>query len=345
MTTSIPHEQRTAQEPRQNMLHKVRLSSITQANPTVRLLRLAVGPVPAGGHEGGEQQKNECEPNPTQSRLFHFLPGQWLDVYVPSVPQAGGFTITSTPSDALPSGSDGNTTIEGPTREPYIELAVQESPSNPPAAWLWRPQDEILGQELGVRVGGSFIWPPPDIPLEDIGRAVFVAGGVGINPLISMISHIFKNPSKLPHLPTIHLLYSTRFPTASGDGDDILKHLDQTPFFPRLRNILDSQQQQNQHQGRDQILHLHLHLYITNLHDMPQNPPSDFSLHNRRITTPDLLEVIDGKRDAVRSSNGGRIVCYICGPPDMTDEFVAGVEEVLGAGVGREKSVFCEKWW
>lgn len=38
----IPHELRTAAEPRQNKLHTVRLSHIEQINPTVRLLRLTL---------------------------------------------------------------------------------------------------------------------------------------------------------------------------------------------------------------------------------------------------------------------------------------------------------------
>lgn len=61
-----------------------------------------------------------------------------------------------------------------------MELAVQKSPSNPPAAWLWRPREEILGKELSVRVGGSFVWPPSGIDIEEIRNVVFVAGGVGI---------------------------------------------------------------------------------------------------------------------------------------------------------------------
>lgn len=31
-----------------------------------------------------------------------------------------------------------------------------------------------------IRVGGSFIWPPPGINVTSIERLVFVAGGVGI---------------------------------------------------------------------------------------------------------------------------------------------------------------------
>lgn len=99
-----------------------------------------------------------------------FLPGQWLDVFVPGLERAGGFTITSTPAAASPGARNG----------PSLELAVQRSATNPPAEWLWRPEKEILGQSLFVRVGGSFVWPPPSAKNRPVRRLVLVAGGVGI---------------------------------------------------------------------------------------------------------------------------------------------------------------------
>lgn len=39
---SIPHETRTAAEPRQNKLYTVRLARVEQVNPSVRLLRFAL---------------------------------------------------------------------------------------------------------------------------------------------------------------------------------------------------------------------------------------------------------------------------------------------------------------
>lgn len=108
--------------------------------------------------------------------VVKFLPGQWLDVHVPRIPKAGGFTITSTPREAVPQLSYAGTA----GRRPFLELAIQHSPSNPPAAWLWRPEDEILNSVLQVRVGGSFVWPPPGVDLKTIKRVVLVAGGVGI---------------------------------------------------------------------------------------------------------------------------------------------------------------------
>jgi NAD(P)H-flavin reductase len=52
---------------------------------------------------------------------------------------------------------------------------------------------------------------------------------------------------------------------------------------------------------------------------------------NRRIEKQDLV-------DSVGDSEG--TVCFVCGPPGMTDEFVGIFEGLVGA-----ERVFCEKWW
>ena len=124
-----------------------------------------------------------------------FSPGQWLDTFIPDIPKAGGFTITSTPSEAKPTNNS----------PAYLELAVQKS-SNPPAQWLWRPQDEILGQKLAVRVGGSFTWPPTHLNFPEIDRLVLIAGGVGIKyvrvrVLLNATSLICMKPIDLDLLP------------------------------------------------------------------------------------------------------------------------------------------------
>lgn len=102
--------------------------------------------------------------------VIQFLPGQWLDVFVPGISKPGGFTITSPPSKARiaaagaagGSGDDAMDPASSPP-PPYLELAVQKSPENVVAQWLWQPADAILSSELHVRVGGSFVWPPPGV--------------------------------------------------------------------------------------------------------------------------------------------------------------------------------------
>lgn len=89
---------------------------------------------------------------------------------MPGISKPGGFTITSAPSKAQQgpappaSAVPADGTAPAPSApEPYLELAVQKSPDNPPAQYLWRPASEILNSELRIRVGGSFVWPPPGV--------------------------------------------------------------------------------------------------------------------------------------------------------------------------------------
>lgn len=91
-------------------------------------------------------------------------------MFIPGLNKAGGFTITSTPQDADFESS----------KSSHIELAIQKSLKSPPAAWLWRPTNEIIGKILQVRVGGSFVWPHPGVDTKQVKRLVLVAGGVGI---------------------------------------------------------------------------------------------------------------------------------------------------------------------
>ena len=117
-----------------------------------------------------------------------FLPGQWLDVHVPSVPQTGGFTITSTPRAASqhpyggPPHNPDHFYEDGilETKQPTIRLAIGKAPGNPPAAWLWRDVSEIQCRTIQVRVGGRFVWPPVSHEFLAWERVVMVAGGVGI---------------------------------------------------------------------------------------------------------------------------------------------------------------------
>lgn len=89
---------------------------------------------------------------------------------MPGIDRPGGFTITSCPSKAQGPATaarackDGTTTCgDDDPQAPYLELAVKASPDNAIAQWLWKPADEILSRVLQVRVGGSFVWPPPGV--------------------------------------------------------------------------------------------------------------------------------------------------------------------------------------
>ena len=61
----------------------------------------------------------------------------------------------------------------------------------------------------------------------------------------------------------------------------------------------------------------------------------------RRVANADIVQAIDGYQQSSQDRRS-RTLCYVCGPPRMTDEFV----DLLGQQPGMAKErVLCEKWW
>lgn len=299
------HLERTAKEPRDEALHAVLIKNINQINDSIRVFRLAI---------------------PDQ-KTIQFSAGQWLDVYVPTVPKAGGFTITSAPLAAVAQErpSDGQV----PPQQAYLELAIQKSPNNPPAAWLWKPLSEIMNAEVKVRVGGSFVWPPAGINLSSLRKVVLVAGGVGINPLISILTAIAddRKCGKLSENCEVAMLYSMKDP---GPPRDVNKML----FLERITWLF----------AKGDVLGT-FRLFLTGPHNTQESDIGDDMVNcygfgvkfaSRRISLADIASAIgDDKSSAV---------VYVCGVPAMTDEMVEKLVSDDGLGMARNRVLF-EKWW
>ncbi|KAF2741514.1 hypothetical protein EJ04DRAFT_530519 [Polyplosphaeria fusca] len=303
---NLSHEERTANEPRAHGLHPVTIDRVSQVNSQIRTYRLI-----------------------TEESGINFLAGQWLDVHVPGIQKAGGFTITSPPRHASPIAAR----VERPlSARPFLELAVQRSPENPPAAWLWQPIDDVVGKQLHVRVGGTFVWPPPGINKDAINRVVFIAGGVGINPLISIVDHILGQAE--PEYLDVRFLYATKAPRPNAEPSEILS-------LPRLIELFwtpDPAADENRNR---------LDVFFTSTIDKSCIASDDTLINSlnegsavqasaRRIDRSILIEAIGTRSERERS------VFYVCGPPDMTDsivDFVCSQDNVTS------KHVLCEKWW
>lgn len=233
----------------------------------------------------------------------------------------------------------------------YIELAVKRSLDNPAAAWLWQDKQRILGQTLRVRIGGSFVFPPPKAPSAFVkdrsARVVFVAGGVGINPLISMatyLSEVNKARSNAGEPDNagceVIFLYSVRVDgTASPEddsGDDGSNdEIAQIPFLPRLAALYGSK-----------AIRGHLSVFLTSSNrscDVLSCNGEDVPCIRRRITTTDLDAAVLGSSvgDSRKLAN---TYVYICGVPTMTDQFTQHLTSKEGLGLAAD-TVWCEKWW
>lgn len=151
-----------------------------------------------------------------------------------------------------------------------------------------------------------------------------------------MLSHLNNNEPHTPNPTTIHILYSSRLPHVqeAASADAIL---DQILFLPRLRQIVRSQESSHR-------LRISLDLFLTDLSSSPDllssGSPSELKIHRERISDRDLRSAALGT-DGELDSRG--TVCYVCGPPDMTDSIVEKLVEILGDG--GEQRVFFEKWW
>ncbi|KAK7514771.1 hypothetical protein IWZ03DRAFT_395174 [Phyllosticta citriasiana] len=322
----LSHEERTSAEPRQQGIHFVNIAKIEEVNSDIRLLKLSV-----------QDRENGLK----------FLPGQWLDVYIPGIPKAGGFTITSTPSLAQPPASAVASCRSPPIRHdevvcplppdvspPLIELAVQRS-SNPPAQWIWRACETDRTQ-LGVRVGGSFVWPPPPPPTTPTPapkKVLFVAGGVGINPLISILTHLHQT-NALSHL-RVRFVYATKAPPAGAVLflDRLLRIAAHAPNSFELKLCVTGQAEHVERVAAQ----------------VQQAGLSNVEVLRRRVGSGDVLTFVGAQDETETDGVGAEVleercgtVAYVCGPQRMTDEFVGllgGVE-----GLGKER-VLCEKWW
>ena len=282
-----------------------------------------------------------------------FLPGQWVDAFCPGIAKAGGFTITSSPSKAT-----GNSTADR-----YIELAIKKSPENPAAAWLWQDSDVLLGQTLRIRVGGSFVFPPPGAPAafttNRLARVVFVAGGVGINPLISIASHLGElnaasETEEGAGGPEVVFLYSVQAEQEAAaerngtDGDDENEddsnEADRIPFLQRLASLFSREAIRGQ---------LKVFLTGSGASSNGDGDPNEGVLScneedvpcvRRRITTADLAKAVLGDGGSGSGHSLDNVYIYVCGVPTMTDVFVEYLTGKDGPGLSAHQ-VLCEKWW
>ncbi|RDL41118.1 uncharacterized protein BP5553_01097 [Venustampulla echinocandica] len=155
-------------------------------------------------------------------------------------------------------------------------------------------------------------------------RVLFIAGGVGINPLISMLRQIALDFQTRRHSPEfdIKFLYTTRDPGVENRGrilflEPISKAIVGLGERAELELFLTGNEQEN---GEDYV----------RVSDM------NIPFKRRRINPGDLLEALGPVEERED------VVCYVCGVPGMTDAFVEILKKAEGMD---ERNILFEKWW
>lgn len=192
-----------------------------------------------------------------------------------------------------------------------------------------------MNAPVRFRIGGNFTYPPLTLErkeFEAVDNVVFVAGGVGVNPIMSMVTAMdLQGAGKLGGMPKrVTILYSSkRTLDKTGKAEEVL-------FEHRLKAIA------KKWAGKTKEADLQYRFFETSgeksseTSEQENTSLDNFEYLTRRITRQDLLEALgpEGKR--------GNTLAYVCGLPDMTDGFV----DVLKTAPGMdERRVLCEKWW
>ncbi|XP_053302723.1 oxidoreductase NAD-binding domain-containing protein 1 isoform X1 [Pleuronectes platessa] len=225
---------------------------------------------------------------------FSFKAGQWVDFFIPGVEKVGGFSMCSSPCLLQQEG--------------VIELAVKYT-QHPPAHWVHTVCE--VGSQVAMRVGGDFFFDPaPSDPPVDL---LLVAGGVGINPLYSILlhaadlQHLNQSSGSVDYnIGSAHLCYSAK---------NTHELLFQSSITEVCRDFPDK--------------------FSCDFHVTQQSPDADPRVQpfiNRgRITEEELRARVDPQRT----------LCYLCGPPPM----IEGISKTLmDFGLSKDRILF-EKWW
>lgn len=164
------------------------------------------------------------------------------------------------------------------------------------------------------------MFPPADVPAGSVERLVFVAGGVGVNPLVSMLGRLCEETAWKP--VSVQVLYASKIPSEGLRG---------VPFLERIAKLF-----------RDERLTGRVRLYATEGEAAVEDGTQIIQgvrvvVRGRRITHEELLDTVGGQQH-------DRSLVYICGPPGMTDEYAELLTDPKGVGMDPRR-VRTEKWW
>lgn len=132
---------------------------------------------------------------PQSAKKYLFIPGQHCYLKIPDSEIAKPFSIASAPE------------------EHYLEFCIKTYGPFSQSLTMLEPGDTVLASEPT----GSFVWD------KSIKNASFLIGGIGISPIVSMLSHIEKTNQH----PELTLFYGNRTPETKAYAKK-LSHLEKS---------------------------------------------------------------------------------------------------------------------
>jgi ferredoxin-NADP reductase len=174
------------------------------------------------------------------------------------------------------------------------------------------------------------VYPPSSFSLEEVSKidcSIFIAAGVGINPIMSMLSAMsLRAPGWVGGMVRhVKVLYATR----RIDDEEVL-------FEDRLSRMAEKYRVGHAGDKLTEVNSEFTMFETSGRSAKREEKDSAMRKEYRRIMHRDL-ETALGPENTRENT-----VVYVCGPPAMTDDFVAFLEKSPGM---EEKRVLKEKWW
>ena len=227
-----------------------------------------------------------------------------VDVFIPGLDIVGGFSLSSTPRQL-----------------PLVQLAVKKA-NHPPAHWLY--SQAKVGDEVGLRVGGSFyhdVWSDKHAATRDL---VFLAGGVGVSPLRS----IFRD--------FIEWMGSSRGRTNPARATLVFSAASAAELAFREEFVAAQRSF-----GASRV---RLFFTITKEGVSNELSASDYFdgayVHQGRVE-PDVIHRAVAPRPGSQSHRSFSPHVFLCGPPPLVDGAVPVLQDL---GI-HEHRIRYEKWW
>jgi len=269
-------------------------------------------------------EDDEAEEGPSsssiirQSRSFSFSPGQWIDFVVPNhTDWVGGFSLVSDPENL-----------------PELSLAVRRSNHAPS---IWVHDTSRVGSNVEIRVGGSCtLLPASTFSSKEHHQqrtatrpTVFLAGGIGIVPILSMYRARWLAAAAATTRSTTATISESCAASASATSlFYAAKTREELVFADEVASLADCYG--NKRRGDRLVLAL----------TQQENWDQDDNLDAERES---VVEKGIGRQlmRSFLSTQSVHSIFYLCGPPVMIDD---AVEILKGRGVP-EAHLKYEKWW
>ena len=263
--------------------YKANIIHVSKETPTITNVLLKIIP-------------NKENPN----FLFSFVPGQWIDlvIHIGGKKYVGGYSPYSSPSSL-----------------PLLQLGIRFNSKHPVSNYfhhLQLPFNTSQNPQVDIRGGsGTCVYTP-----KKNDNVTFVAGGIGITPIFSMIQSALEygasgedSQNTIPF--QLRLFYSVR-------------NLDELAFYELLIDL-----------KKKYSNHFQLFVSSTCRDNDCENDRKDIKqsfIRYGRWNVQDFLPV----------STHDNHLFYLCGPPSMVDKFRY---ELISKENFSNDQIRYEKWW